>query len=207
MNRNEEVVYETLVRTDTYGDLALDTRWDGAVAAEKARRVAERQGVQPQREVEVPQHRSSVRLHQPLFQKAQEPLVKDVAKVQTKQEQRRALHNARMFKAFGFIAIGIIMVANLGCVIINQMIMNTQTELVALQRAELELINSNSELKIAVEQLKGPERIREIASKELGMVVARDNVYVSISKVVTVGEVYRQGKNTDDSGIYALVGK
>lgn len=112
-----------------------------------------------------------------------------------------------MLKLCGFIAIGIIITANLGCVIVNQMIMNTQTELVALQRREMELINSNNELKIAVEQLKGPDRIREIATKDLGMVVARDNVYVTSSKVVTVGEVYQQGKLTEDDGVYALVGK
>ena len=40
------------------------------------------------------------------------------------------------------------------------------------------LIAKNAELKIEVDQLKGPERITSIAEKQLGMKVARSNIYV-----------------------------
>lgn len=205
MDRGDRA-YETLGHNGTYGNLAIDGFWDNAVEAEKARRAQKKASKQQKAKTG---KRSSVRLYKSLFQKAQKPLVKqeDIVKVQTKQEMQQSASRAKMLKLCGFIAIGIIITANLGCVIVNQMIMNTQTELVALQRREMELINSNNELKIAVEQLKGPDRIREIATKDLGMVVARDNVYVTSSKVVTVGEVYQQGKLTEDDGVYALVGK
>lgn len=199
-------VYETLGHNGTYGNLAIDGFWDNAVEAEKARR--ERKKAAKKQKAKTGK-RSSVRIDKPLFQKAQKPLVKqeDYAKVRTKQELQQAAGRAKMLKLCGFIAIGIIMVANLCCVVINQMIMKAQTQLVALQRQEMELINSNNELKIAVEQLKGPDRIREIATRDLGMVVARDNVYVTASKAVTIGEVYRKGRMTEDNGVYALVRK
>jgi septum formation initiator len=40
------------------------------------------------------------------------------------------------------------------------------------------LLLKNSEIKIEVEQLKGPERVTSIAEKQLGMTVARNNIYV-----------------------------
>lgn len=51
-------------------------------------------------------------------------------------------------------------------------------EIIALQRQETQLINKNNELKIEVEQLKGPGRIIRYAERELGMSVARSNIYV-----------------------------
>lgn len=51
-------------------------------------------------------------------------------------------------------------------------------EIIALQRQETQLINKNNELKIEVEQLKGPSRIIRFAERELGMSVARSNIYV-----------------------------
>jgi cell division protein FtsL len=44
------------------------------------------------------------------------------------------------------------------------------------------LVNTNKELEIQVENLKRAERISEIARKELSMVVARSNVYVDSKK-------------------------
>ena len=50
--------------------------------------------------------------------------------------------------------------------------------LVEMQQQEAQLINKNNELKIEVEQLKGPERIIGLAEQRLGMNVARSNIYV-----------------------------
>ena len=52
------------------------------------------------------------------------------------------------------------------------------SELVSLRKLETKLINKNNELKIEVEQLKGPERIIGLAEQHLGMSVARSNIYV-----------------------------
>ena len=52
------------------------------------------------------------------------------------------------------------------------------SELVSLRKQETALINKNNELKIEVEQLKGPERIIGLAEQHLGMSVARNNIYV-----------------------------
>ena len=56
-------------------------------------------------------------------------------------------------------------------------------EIIALQHQEVQLINKNNELKIEVEQLKGPGRIIRFAEKELGMSVARSNIYVKAGAV------------------------
>ena len=55
---------------------------------------------------------------------------------------------------------------------------NMGQELIAMRQEETMLINKNSELKIEVEQLKGPERIIGLAEQNLGMQVARNNIYV-----------------------------
>ena len=52
------------------------------------------------------------------------------------------------------------------------------SQLVSLRKQEPQLINKNNELKIEVEQLKGPERIIGLAEQHLGMSVARSNIYV-----------------------------
>lgn len=55
---------------------------------------------------------------------------------------------------------------------------NAGKQLVSLRAQERQLINSNNELKIEVEQLKGPDRIIALAQQRLGMRVARSNIYV-----------------------------
>ena len=52
------------------------------------------------------------------------------------------------------------------------------SHLVSLRKQESMLMNKNNELKIEVEQLKGPERIIGLAEQNLGMSVARNNIYV-----------------------------
>ena len=60
-------------------------------------------------------------------------------------------------------------------------------EIIALQTQELQLMNKNNELKIEVEKLKGPGRIIRFAEKELGMSVARSNIYVKTGAVKNYG--------------------
>ena len=51
-------------------------------------------------------------------------------------------------------------------------------QLIEMEQKEQQLIAKNNELKIEVEQLKGPERIIGLAEQQLGMSVARSNIYV-----------------------------
>lgn len=51
-------------------------------------------------------------------------------------------------------------------------------QLVSLQAQETKLLRENDELRIEVEQLKGPDRVIGLAESQLGMKVARSNIYV-----------------------------
>ena len=51
-------------------------------------------------------------------------------------------------------------------------------ELVVMKQQEKLLRSKNDELKIEVEELKGPTRIIRLAEQKLGMHVARNNIYV-----------------------------
>lgn len=65
-------------------------------------------------------------------------------------------------------------------------------ELITLKQSEAQLMTKNAELKIEVEELKGPERITSIAEKQLGMSVAQSNIYV------------KAGKDSGNNSTYAL---
>lgn len=58
----------------------------------------------------------------------------------------------------------------------------TTNEVSSVHKNLTNLVNTNKELEIQVENLKRAERISEIARKELSMVVARSNVYVDSKK-------------------------
>lgn len=51
-------------------------------------------------------------------------------------------------------------------------------ELLRLQKQEALLLNKNDGLKIEVDQLKSPDRIIGLAEQNLGMSVARSNIYL-----------------------------
>ena len=84
------------------------------------------------------------------------------------QERRQRIRKAnyKLFRRRLFVTVGFILV------------MYAVNHLIALQTQESQLIARNAELKIEVDQLKGPERITSIAEKQLGMKVARSNIYV-----------------------------
>ena len=63
-------------------------------------------------------------------------------------------------------------------VVRSEAMVNYGSQLVSLRKQETQLINKKNELKIEVEQLKGPERIIGLAEQHLGMSVARSNIYV-----------------------------
>ena len=72
----------------------------------------------------------------------------------------------------------VILATYLLSVVRSEAMVNYGSQLVSLRKQETQLINKNNELKIEVEQLKGPERIIGLAEQHLGMSVARSNIYV-----------------------------
>lgn len=93
--------------------------------------------------------------------------VRKVKKVDYKLVRRRAA-----------VLVLLVMVAYFAAVARSESLVRTGDELVALKQQEATLLLKNSEIKIEVEQLKGPERVTSIAEKQLGMTVARNNIYV-----------------------------
>ena len=77
---------------------------------------------------------------------------------------------------------GILLATYFACVVRSECLISKSNELVALKQQEAALMLENSEERIVVEQLKGPERITSIAEKQLGMQVARNNIYVKADK-------------------------
>ena len=100
--------------------------------------------------------------------------VRKVKKVDYKLVRRRAA-----------VLVLLVMVAYFAAVARSESLVRTGDELVALKQQEATLLLKNSEIKIEVEQLKGPE-------KQLGMTVARNNIYVKADsrKVAYDGYAY-----------------
>ena len=102
------------------------------------------------------------------YQKA--PESKQQAQIDT--DPYRKLRNRFMIFAVAVLATYLLSVVR------SEAMVTYGSELVSLRKQESTLINKNNELKIEVEQLKGPERIIGLAEQHLGMSVARNNIYV-----------------------------
>lgn len=113
--------------------------------------------------------------------------------VDTRVKRVPAANSNRAFMNKVYLIAFIIVATYLFSVVRSWTIVSAGNELVSLKQQEVQLINKNNELKIEVEELKGPERIRSIAEKQLGMSVARSNIYVKAAEM----------KN---NGVYALAG-
>ena len=201
MNSQRKIVYETLNRNYTYGTLVLniwnDEQEKNTNENDKNSSCEEKKSLS-----------SKIKDSLCVFNFARRPLVEDEEKVLTEREIRQSASQARMIKAYAFATIICLMLTNLCCVVVNHMIMNTKMELADLQHQEMQLMNSTNELKISVEELKGPERIREIAMNKLGMLVARENVYVyAAEREKTIGEIYAGAAEYSKDGILAMVQK
>ncbi len=89
-----------------------------------------------------------------------------------KPDKRRVLRNRIFLVALTVLATYLVTVVR------SEQMVQYGNELMSLQKQETELIKKNNELKIEVEQLKGPERIIGLAEQRLGMSVARSNIYL-----------------------------
>lgn len=98
---------------------------------------------------------------------------------QAAEQARQKANKDRLLRIIAVFSV--IAVTYLTVVIRSLSLVGASHELVALNQLEAKLIGSNSELKIAVEQLKGPDRIIGIAEQTMGLKVARNNIYVKAS--------------------------
>lgn len=102
------------------------------------------------------------------------------------QPQRLKKINSDPFKGlrqFAMLTICIFLATYFVVVLRSFTMTNLGQELITMRQEETMLINKNNELKIEVEQLKGPERIIGLAEQNLGMQVARSNIYVKALNV------------------------
>ena len=104
----------------------------------------------------------------------------EVAQPQPQQEQQKKIDTdpyRRLRNRFMYFAV-LVLATYLLSVVRSEAMVTYGSELVSMRNLETQLINKNNELKIEVEQLKGPERIIGLAEQHLGMSVARNNIYV-----------------------------
>lgn len=96
--------------------------------------------------------------------------------------QKSKQHNYKLLRRRVFVVASIVIATYFACVVRSECLISKSNELVALKQQEAALMLENSEERIVVEQLKGPERITYIAETQLGMQVARNNIYVKADK-------------------------
>lgn len=108
--------------------------------------------------------------------------------VQVQEPIRRADQRAvddpyRVARHRAFCVVAVVLAVYFISVVRSEAMVQHGNTLVSLRHQESMLINKNNELKIEVEQLKGPERIIGLAEQNLGMSVARSNIYVNAVNV------------------------
>jgi len=96
--------------------------------------------------------------------------------------RRERKPNYKLFRRRLFVTAGLILAMYFAAVMRSAALVSAGNHLIKLQTQESQLIAKNAELKIEVDQLKGPERITSIAENQLGMKVARSNIYVKAVK-------------------------
>lgn len=102
--------------------------------------------------------------------------------VEKSKPRRLRKANYKLFRRRLFLVVGVVLAMYAVTVMRSAALVNSGNQLIRLQTQESSLIAHNAELKIEVDQLKGPECITSIAEKSLGMKVARSNIYVKANK-------------------------
>lgn len=110
-----------------------------------------------------------------------------IEEVQVRQPQQKKADTHKVWRRRVIVLAATILATYMYSVWRSADVVHYGNEIIALQRQEVQLINKNNELKIEVEQLKGPGRIIRFAERELGMSVARSNIYVKAGAVKNSG--------------------
>ena len=106
-----------------------------------------------------------------------------IEEVKIRQQQQKKADTRKVWRSRVIVLMATFLATYMYSVWRSADVVHYGNEIIALQRQEVHLINKNNELKIEVEQLKGPGRIIRFAEKELGMSVARSNIYVKAGAV------------------------
>jgi len=185
MRPAKKIEYESLNVDYSYGSLAEDI-WSNV----------------EQEEVVVPKKETrKKKFNWGFFKRAEKPLVKEESKVHPK---AGANYMSNLFINGFLIIFGIGALTYFSMVHINNKVVFAREQLLVMQRTERQLTNEINEMQIAVEQLKSPERIREIASTQLNMIESTDNVFVNASKSRTISQMYRAQVKDD---VFVAMGK
>ena len=110
-----------------------------------------------------------------------------IEEVQVRQPQQKKADTHKVWRRRVIVLAATILATYMYSVWRSADVVHYGNEIIALQHQEVQLINKNNELKIEVEQLKGPGRIIRFAERELGMSVARSNIYVKAGAVKNSG--------------------
>ena len=89
---------------------------------------------------------------------------------QTAYVKRPKQRNLKLMRRRIAVVAGILLATYFACVVRSECLISKSNELVALKQQKAALMLENSEERIVVELLKGPERITSIAEKHLGCV-------------------------------------
>lgn len=111
-----------------------------------------------------------------------------------KREERRKLYR-RQQRQQVLLLVGTVLVIYALCVVRSLAMYDAGQALVNMRNQEENLRTSNSAMRIEVEQLKSPERIRGLASQMLGMSVARENFYVNQAGAKKTGAAVAMADN------------
>lgn len=115
------------------------------------------------------------------WEQAQQERIRELNELQERRLRIRKA-NYKLFRRRLFVTAGLVLAMYFATVMRSAALVSAGNGLIKLQAQESQLIAKNAELKIEVDQLKGPERITSIAEKQLGMKVARSNIYVKAVK-------------------------
>ncbi len=115
------------------------------------------------------------------WEQAQQERIRELNELQERRLRIRKA-NYKLFRRRLFVTAGLVLAMYFATVMRSAALVSAGNSLIKLQAQESQLIAKNAELKIEVDQLKGPERITSIAEKQLGMKVARSNIYVKAVK-------------------------
>lgn len=96
---------------------------------------------------------------------------------QRQKEEKQQAHNLLVRKCLS-LTLMIVMGSYAATVFRSEAYATAGRQLVLMKQEEKLLRGQNDELKIEVEELKGPSRIIRLAQQRLGMSVARTNIYL-----------------------------
>lgn len=92
-------------------------------------------------------------------------------------EEKKQAHNQLVRKCLS-LTLMVVMGSYAATVFRSEAYATAGRQLVLMKQTEKQLRGQNDELKIEVEELKGPGRIIRLAQQRLGMSVARTNIYL-----------------------------